>query len=115
MNSEKNINREGDVVLVHHEDKPALYARIEAIMPDIKKDWFQVTLLLLTLPAQIATWILRDEYINGAPFTMEGKAMRLEKVNRIKVERESNKEVQTPENKRKDKPGQVIPFKKSER
>ncbi len=52
MDIEQNINQEGDVVLVHHEEKPALYARIEAIGPDVKKDWFQVTLLLLTLPAR---------------------------------------------------------------
>ena len=100
------------MVLVHHEDKPVLYARIEAIRPDIKKDWFQATLLLLTLPAQIVTWILREEYINGAPFTMGGKAMRLEKVKRIKFERESKKEDQPPETKGKDKPGRVIPFRK---
>ena len=87
MNTEQNINREGDVVLVHHKDKPALYARIEAIEPDVKKDWFQVTLLLLILPAQVVTWILREEYINGTPFTMGGKAMRLEKVKRIEQTR----------------------------
>jgi hypothetical protein len=85
MKIEKDTNQEGDVVLVHQKDKPALYARIEAIGPDVKKDWFQVTLLLLTLPAQVVTWILREEYINGAPFTMGGKPMRLEKVKRIGV------------------------------
>lgn len=115
MSIEENINQEGDVVLVHHEDKPALYARIEAIGPDVKKDWFQVTLLLLTLPAQTVTWILREEYINGAPFTMGGQAMRLEKVKQIKLERERKKEVRSPEKKGKNESGRVIPFKKSER
>ncbi len=114
MNNEENINLEGDVVLVHHEDKPALYARIEAIGPDVKKDWFQVTLLLLTLPAQTVTWILREEYINGAPFTMGGQAMRLEKVKGIKFEKERKKEVRTSEKKGKDKTGRVIPFKRGE-
>ena len=105
MDNELDINREGDVVLVHHEEKPAFYARIETIGPDVKKEWFQVTLLLLTLPARTVTWILREEYINGAPFTMGGQAMRLEKVRGIKQAREQKKVVTNPEKKGKEKPG----------
>lgn len=115
MDIEQKINREGDVVLVHHEENPALYARIEAIGPDVKKDWFQVTLLLLTLPAQTVTWILREEYINGEPFTMGGQAMRLEKVERVQVERKPDQEVPSAEKKEKETSGKVIPFKKGER
>ena len=115
MTIKKEINQEGDVVLVHHEDKPALYARIEAIGPDAKKDWFQVTFLLLTLPAQVVTWILREEYINGAPFTMGGKAMRLEKIKRIKVKEDHEQEVTPTVKKGKNKPARVIPFKKGKR
>ena len=37
---------------------------------------------MLQVPVQVAIWILRDAYINGEPFTMNGKAMRLEKVER---------------------------------
>jgi hypothetical protein len=114
MNNEQTINSEGDVVLVHHEEKPALYARIEAIGPDVKKDWFQCTLLLLTLPAQTVTWILREEYINGAPFTMGGQAMRLEKVKAIKLERDLETEATSTEKKSKEKSGRVIPFKRGE-
>jgi len=83
MTNERAVNREGDVVLIHYQDQPAAYARIEGINPDIKKEWYQVTLLLLTLPAQSVTWILREEYINGASFTMGGQSMRLEKVKRV--------------------------------
>ena len=72
MKDEKAVNREGDVILIHYQDQPVAYARIEGINPDIKKDWYQMTLLLLTIPAQSVTWILRDEYINGASFTMGG-------------------------------------------
>lgn len=72
--------REGDIVLIYHQDKPALYARIEAIEPDVKKDWYRLKLLLLTIPAQAVTWILRDECINGSRFTMNGQSIRLEKV-----------------------------------
>ena len=53
MKQEPTLNREGDVVLVHYQDQPMAYARIEAITPDVKKDWFQVTLLLLTVPVMI--------------------------------------------------------------
>jgi hypothetical protein len=71
---------ENDVVLIYFEENPIGFARIEDISPDVKKDWYQVTLLLLQLPLQTVTWILRDVYIDGAEFTMNGKKMRLEKV-----------------------------------
>jgi hypothetical protein len=80
MSGKERVNREGDLVLVYYEDQPVVYARIQAIEPDIKRDWFQVTLMILTIPHQTVTWILREEYINGGPFTMGGKAMKLEKV-----------------------------------
>jgi hypothetical protein len=32
------------------------------------------------VPLQVVTWILRDVYINGEEFTMNGKKMRLEPV-----------------------------------
>ena len=80
MFGKERANREGDLVLVHYENQPVVYARIQAIEPDIKRDWFQVTLLILTIPHQVVTWILREEYINGEPFTMGGKDMKLERV-----------------------------------
>ena len=80
----QDFNDIGDVVLIHYEDQPAFYARIEAIEPDVKKDWYQVTLLFLTLPAQTVTWILREAYINGEMFTMGGQSIRLEKLARAK-------------------------------
>ena len=69
-----------DIVLVHFEDKPLVFARIEDISPDSKPGWYHVKLLLLQVPLQAVTWILRDVYINGGEFTMNGKKMRLEKV-----------------------------------
>ena len=71
---------ENDLVLIHLEDKPLAFARIESILPDSKKDWYHVRLLLLQIPLQVVTWILKDVYINGSEFTMNGKRMRLEKV-----------------------------------
>ena len=70
----------GDVVLVYHQDQPTVFARIESIEPDIKRDWYQLTLLFLTIPAQTVVWILRASYIDGSPFTMGGKSVRLEEV-----------------------------------
>ncbi len=36
-----------DLVLVHIENKPAFFARINEINPDVKKSWYQVELLVL--------------------------------------------------------------------
>lgn len=54
------------------------FARVETIEPDIKPGWYHIKLLMLQIPLQVATWILRDAYIDGAEFTMGGKKMRLE-------------------------------------
>ena len=81
---------ENEIVLIYFEDKPLVFARIEEILPDVKANWYHVKLLMLQVPLQLVTWILRDVYINGEQFTMDGKKMRLELV-------------QNPE---KDKPSQ---------
>ena len=103
---------EGNLVLIYYQDKPALYARIEAIEPDIKKNWYQVSLLLLTVPAKTVTWILREEYINGTSFTMDGQSMRLEEVPRIAAEGKSEDPGQSLGTEGKGNAGKVIPFKK---
>jgi hypothetical protein len=72
--------QENDVVLIYFEEQPMVFARIEKITPDAKPEWFQVKLLFFQVPLQAVTWILRPAYINGEPFTMGGKQMRLEKV-----------------------------------
>jgi hypothetical protein len=71
---------ENDLVLIYREDEPLSFARIEGILADSKPDWYHVKLLLLQVPPIVVTWILRDVYIDGAEFTMNGKRMRLEKV-----------------------------------
>ena len=72
--------QENDIVLIYFEDKPLVFARIEDILADSKPNWYHVKLLLLQVPLQVVTWILRDVYINGGEFTMNGKRMRLEKI-----------------------------------
>ena len=71
---------EKDIVLIYFEDRPLTFARIEKILPDAKPGWHHVQLLMLQVPLQSVTWILRDAYIDGNPFTMNGKQMRLELV-----------------------------------
>jgi len=108
------MRREGDVVLIYIKDQPTIYARIEAIETDIKKGWYRVTLLLLSIPHQIITWILKEEYINGATFTMDGNPVILQEVKRMPV-------TAAPGEKRsKEGPvgglineGKVLPFKKN--
>ncbi|MDZ7291651.1 MAG: hypothetical protein ONB44_17415 [candidate division KSB1 bacterium] len=69
-----------DLVLVHLENKPAFFARIERIDPDYKRGWWQVKLFILALPLQVVTWIIDDEQIRGADFTMGGMPVRIEKI-----------------------------------
>jgi hypothetical protein len=69
-----------DLVLVHIDNKPGFYARIEDISPDVKPGWWQVKLLVLAFPLQIFTWTLDESQINGEPYTMGGTPVRLEKV-----------------------------------
>jgi len=105
---------EGDVVLIYYQEHPSVFARIEFIEPDMKKGWYHITLLLLTIPVQPVTWILRDSYIDGAPFTMGGKSMRLEQVKKLPVPDSPEQEKGESSGKtRSNKAGRVIPFKKT--
>jgi len=68
----------GDIKLIHHNHNPVVYARVEEITADVKPGWWQMRLLILQVPAREVTWILRDEYVDGGEFTMDGEPMRLE-------------------------------------
>ncbi len=108
--------RVGDVVLIYFMDKPTFFARIDSITPDIKKDWFRVELLVLAIPLRSVTWILREEYINGIPFTMEGNPVRIEPVSSLPAESAADERKTAAS--RKDsvkKRGKVIPFAKSKK
>lgn len=71
---------ENDVVLVYIENNPTFFARIENITADVKKGWWRVRLLILQIPLMVTTWILDNEQIHGADFTMGGSPIRIEKV-----------------------------------
>jgi hypothetical protein len=91
-----------DLVLVHLDHKPAFYARINDINPDVKKGWYQVELLVLTLPAQNLVWILETGHLEGEEFTMGGRPVRLVLVPPKPM---PQPEIPGPENK-----GKVIPL-----
>jgi hypothetical protein len=66
-----------DLVLVHLDHKPAFYARVNDINQDAKRGWYQVELLVLTLPPQTLVWILEESHLKGEEFTMGGRPVRL--------------------------------------
>lgn len=103
---------EGDLVLIYFQDQPTVFSRIESIEPDIKKNWYHVTLLMLTIPVQTVTWIIRDIYIDGEPFTMGGRDIRLEKISRVPTESASKDANKETEKMLPEKAGTIIPFKK---
>jgi hypothetical protein len=72
------VNDVGDLVLVHFNEQPAFFARVEDVQPDVKPEWYQIRLLVLQVPLKELTWILRAEYINGQAFTMGGHPVRIE-------------------------------------
>jgi len=93
MKPKKPMTQEQDLVLIYYQDAPLCFARIEDISPDYKPGWWHVKFLMLQVPVQIVTWILRDAYIQGEPFTMGGKNMRIEKVE-VPEEEETEEEDQ---------------------
>jgi hypothetical protein len=103
---------ENDIVLIYLEENPMAFARIEGILPDSKPDWYHVKLLILQVPIQVVTWILRDIYINGETFQMNGKAMRLELVEVPSTDDKFEKEDPQPEStKNPEQKGSVISLK----
>ena len=70
----------GEVVLVYIDNEPSFFARIENIEPDRKKNWWQMSFLILSIPLKSMTWILDDEQMRGQPFTMNSVPMQIKKV-----------------------------------
>lgn len=90
-----------DIVLVHVDNKPGFYARIEDIAPDAKPGWWQVRLLVFTFPLQVFTWILDEFQLEYAPFTMGGTPIQLEPVvSPLEEERQQQELLQKEELKR---------------
>jgi hypothetical protein len=66
-----------DLVLVHLDRQPAFYARIDDITPDVKRGWYQVELLVLSLPPQTLVWILEETHLQGEEYTMGERPVQL--------------------------------------
>jgi hypothetical protein len=66
-----------DLVLVYLDREPAFYARVNDISPDVKRGWYQVELLVLSLPSQTLVWILEETHLQGEEFTMGGRPVKL--------------------------------------
>ena len=95
-----------DIVLVHVDNKPGFYARIEDISPDVKPGWWQVRLLVLTFPLQVFTWILDEFQLEYTPFTMGGTPIQLEPVvSPLEEERQQQEQQELEELKRKRQEG----------
>ncbi|MDD3293981.1 MAG: hypothetical protein PHG20_04765 [Geobacteraceae bacterium] len=92
-----------DLLTVYIENKPSFFARIEDIAPDVKPGWWQVSMLVLTNPPRIITWILDEGQINGEPFTMGGTPVFLEKV----ISPIARADVPDSGNKKKEGPGKT--------
>jgi hypothetical protein len=90
------MTREKDIVLIYFEEQPLFFARVESILADSKPDWYHVQLLMLQVPLTMVTWILRDVYINGERFTMDGKQIRLERVVAPEAGTTSDEDAQSP-------------------
>ena len=106
----------GDVVLVYHGDRASFFARIDSIEPDIKKGWYHVQLLILMVPIRSVTWTLREEYLNGIPFTMENNPVRIEAVKPLAAEHYSDDRGEKLLDQGSPRGGRkVIPFKRTRR
>ena len=104
------MTSEGDIVLIYFEDKPLVFARIEEILPDSKPSWYHVKLLMLQVPVHTITWILRDSYIDGAEFTMNGKKVRIEPVICPEEPKDPESDRKRPEKTKNSGRGKVISF-----
>lgn len=99
---------ESDLILVHVDANPGFYARVEEIAPDVKAGWWQVKLLVLTFPLQVFTWILDENQLDEAPFTMGGTPLRLEKLVSPLAEERHNAEQTSPSKKEVSGSGQKV-------
>lgn len=98
----------GDVILVHVDEKPAFFGRVEEIRPDVKPGWRHLRFTVLTVPLQEVTWILEPSQIDGEPFTMGGTPMRIERLPESKPEVEDGSSA--PEPSSETPGGRVISF-----
>ena len=76
----RDMFKSGEVVLAYFDEKPLFFARVEEVIADGKKGWWQISLLILTVPLKLITWILNNDQMRGAGFTMNRQPLRIERV-----------------------------------
>lgn len=80
MSTKSRAIVEQEIILIYVQEKPAFFARVEKIIPDVKKNWWRVSMIVLQVPVKIVTWIIDGEQIQGAEFTMGGIPIRIEHI-----------------------------------
>ncbi|MBN1465485.1 hypothetical protein JXA02_06975 [candidate division KSB1 bacterium] len=100
--------RVGEVILVYIENEPVFFARVEKIEPDHKKNWWQMSFLILTVPLKSMTWILDDEQMRGQPFTMNSIPMQIKKVESPDADFRDPETRVAEESERKESGGNII-------
>jgi hypothetical protein len=76
-----NSITEHDVVLIHVNGKPTIFARIESIEADKADEtgvWWKVSFTGLSIPLQKWSWVLDSNHICEAEFSMGGSAHQIE-------------------------------------
>ncbi len=67
-----------DVILIHIREKPAFYAQVKAIVPDVRKGWYRVRLRSAFGEFQ---WILEDVHLFlGQTWTFHGIPHRMQRI-----------------------------------
>jgi len=116
MNPKQDSIREQEIVLIHIEEQPAFYARVEKISADVKPKWWRVKFLMLTIPVNITTWTIDEEQIRGAEFTMGGTPIRIEKVELPEdIEPEEKKEESAKSKEQKTRQARVLSLNKKKK
>jgi hypothetical protein len=76
----KEMFQPGEVLLVYFQQQPSFFMRVEKVEADIKKYWWHLHFITLTIPIEPVTWILDDDQMRGASFTMDGQPIHIERV-----------------------------------
>jgi hypothetical protein len=69
-----------EVVLIHLNGDPAYFARVDSIEADLNDGWWKLEFLLLTMPVERITWVIREEHMAGAQFMIGDTLIRIEQV-----------------------------------
>lgn len=70
----------GDIIAVHINGALSFHARVEEVLPDVKKGWRRLRFLALTIPRREISWILEPTQLDGEEFSMGGTPVRIERL-----------------------------------